>query len=319
MPEIDFLSQVAAKTGTKRKTKCLVTGGAGFIGSNLVDALVSRGNEVVVIDNLAIGKRENINSEAAFFELDITDFEAIKDLFAGMDYVFHLAAMPRVQYSIENPIHSHRVNVMGTLNVLAAAKKAGVRRVIFSASSSAYGPQDVLPWVETMRANPISPYGLQKYVSEIYCRLFSQIYGLPTVCLRYFNVYGPRQSAEGAYAPVMATFFKQKINGQDLTIIGDGEQTRDYTHVADVVRANILAANSQKIGRGEVINIGRGRNVSVNEIAELIGGSKKYLPPRHEVRHSLADNKKAEELLDWESTMNLEDWIIERKRELGLE
>lgn len=319
MQEIDSISQFIAEPAARKKTKCLITGGAGFIGSNLVDALISRGNEVIVIDNLALGKRENVHSGAIFHELDITDFDSIKDIFADVDYVFHMAAMPRIQYSIDNPFHSHEVNVKGTLNVLIAAKEAGVRRLVYSASSSAYGPQEILPWVETMQTNPISPYGLQKYMGEIYCRLFSQIHGLQTVSLRYFNVYGPRQSDKGAYAPVMATFFKQILNGEELTVLGDGEQTRDYTHVADVVRANILAANSQRVGKGEVINIGRGHNRSINEVVEMMGGPKKYLPPRHEVKHSLADNRKAKELLNWEPVMNLEDWIIERKRELGLE
>jgi len=302
----------------KRKTRCLVTGGAGFIGSNLVDELIARGNEVIVIDNLVTGKIENLNPLAEFHEIDIRDFEAIKPLFEGVDYVFHIAALPRVQPSIEDPLTFHTVNVNGTLNVLKASADAKVKKVIFSSSSSIYGNQEKMPLKEDMPVNPISPYALQKYLGELYCRLFSQIYGLPTVSLRYFSVYGKRQPLEGAYRLVLGIFIDQRLKNEPMTITGDGEQQRDFTGVADVVRANILAANSPKVGQGEVINIGRGKNHSVNEVARIIGGPTINIAARLEPRITLADNSLANELLGWESTINLPEWLQDYKREMGL-
>ena len=190
--------------------RVIVTGGAGFIGSHLVDALIERGDEVLVIDNLSTGKRENINPRARFFKRDICRFWSMRSLFESVDYVFHLAALPRVQYSIENPEETHEVNVSGSLNVLLAAKDGGVKRVIYSASSSAYGDQKKMPLRENMPAAPKSPYGLQKYVGEIYCKTWSEVYGLETVSLRYFNVYGSRINFEGAYALVIGKFLKQR-------------------------------------------------------------------------------------------------------------
>ncbi len=301
------------------KARCLVTGGAGFIGSNLVDELVARGNEVIIIDNLAIGKRENVNPKAKFYEADIRNLNAIKPLFEGVDYVFHLAALPRVQPSILDPVGAHEVNLNGTLNVLVASRDAKVKRVIYSASCSAYGDQEEMPLRENMPTNPMSPYAMQKYMGERYCQLFSKLYDLPTVALRYFNVYGKRQSLEGAYALVLGIFIRQRLAGEPLTITGDGEQRRDFTGVNDVVRANILAANSPKVGQGEVINIGRGRNHSVNEIARIIGGPTVNIASRIEPREALADNSLARELLGWEPTINLPDWLEEYKKEMGLE
>ncbi|OHA06852.1 MAG: hypothetical protein A2934_00630, partial [Candidatus Sungbacteria bacterium RIFCSPLOWO2_01_FULL_47_10] len=244
-----------------KKTKIIVTGGAGFIGSTLVDELIAGGSsDVHVIDNLVAGKRENIHPKANFHELDIRDFDAIAPVFAGARFVFHLAALPRVQPSILDPRTTHDVNVTGTLNVLVAARDAKVKRVIYAASSSTYGDQDELPLREGMDARPKSPYALQKYEGELSCRLFSEIYGLETVSLRYFNVYGPRASSGGAYALVISIFLNQRKNGEPMTIVPDGKQSRDFTHVRDIVRANILAAESSKVGRGEVINIGGGKN-----------------------------------------------------------
>src|SRR3989338_4109508 len=270
--------------------KIVVTGGAGFIGSHLVDALVERGFKVHVIDNLSAGKKENVNKKAVLHIADIRNLKEIKPIIRGADYVFHLAALPRVQYSIENPEETHDVNVSGTLNVLFAAKDGGVKRVIYSASSSAYGDQKRMPLLENMPAAPKSPYGLQKYIGELYCRLFSEVYGLPTVSLRYFNVYGPRFNPEGPYALVIGKFILQRKLGQPLTITGDGKQTRDFTHVSDVVRANLLAMESKKVGRGESINIGAGNNQSIHHIAELIGGPVELISARFEPRHTLADN-----------------------------
>ncbi len=290
--------------------KILVTGGAGFIGSNLVDELVRQNHQVLVIDNLSNGKKENVNRKAKFYKADITNIKQIRPIFKRVDYVFHLAALPRVQFSIEHPIESDAVNVRGTLNVLVASADAGVRRVIYSASSSAYGDQKTMPLKESFLANPKSPYGLQKYIGELYCKIWSEVYGLPTVCLRYFNVYGYRQSHEGAYALVIAKFLKQKLSGQMMTITGDGKQTRDFTNVKDVVRANVLAMRSRKVGMGEVINIGAGKNQSILHVARLIGGPVKFIPARFEPRDTLADNKLAYKLLGWRPVVKIKDGIM---------
>ena len=298
--------------------KCLVTGGAGFIGSNLVDTLVERGDEVIIIDNLTTGKKENLNPKAKFHQEDIRNLEEIKPLFNGIDYVFHFAAFPRVQPSIEDPVTANDINLNGTLNVLVAARDAKVKKVIYSASSSAYGNQEKMPLTEDMPAHPLSPYGLQKYVGELYCKLFSEIYGLPTVCLRYFNVYGKRQALTGAYCLVMGIFVNQRLKGEPMTITGTGENRRDYTSVIDVARANILAAESAKVGRGEAINIGRGHNFSTNELAALIGGPTAHIEPRIEPKVTLADNSLAKELLGWQPTVNLPEWLEGYKKEMGL-
>lgn len=289
----------------------IVTGGAGFIGSNLVDALVKEGYEVHVIDNLVAGKRENINNKAKLHVIDIRNSEKLIPIFKNAKYVFHLAALPRVQYSIGHPVETNDVNVTGTICVLEAARKAKVERFVYSASSSAYGDQPITPLCEEMTPAPKSPYGLQKYIGELYCRIWSEIYGLKTVSLRYFNVYGLRQSEKGAYALVIAKFFKQKRQNKPMTITGDGKQTRDFTNVRDVVRANILAARSRKVGNGEIINIGGGRNISMNKIAEIIGGSVAYIPARLEPHDTLADITRAGKFLDWKPTINIEQGIRE--------
>ena len=300
-----------------KNKRAVVVGGAGFIGSNLTDALIEQGWDVDVIDNLSGGKRENINSQANFHELDIRSYESIAPVMVGADVVFHLAALPRVQYSIDFPAETHDVNVNGTLNVFLAAKEGGVKKVVYSASSSAYGDQPVLPLHEDMKPAPLSPYGLHKYVGEHYARVFNEVYNLPTVSLRYFNVYGPRLSADGAYALVMGVFLSRKKAGLPLSITGDGEQTRDFTHVRDVVRANILAALSENVGKGEAINIGAGNNVTMNELAKLFGGPVVHIPARAETRHTLADNTKARELLGWTPEVELEDGVAELLREWG--
>ncbi|OGG48788.1 hypothetical protein A3G63_02880 [Candidatus Kaiserbacteria bacterium RIFCSPLOWO2_12_FULL_52_8] len=298
----------------KLNKKVVVTGGAGFIGSHLAAALLGEGYMVAVVDNLSGGKREKVPEGASFFEQDINDTKALTSIMAGAEFVFHLAALPRVQYSMEHPIETNKANVDGTISVLKVAQDVGVVRVIYSASSSAYGDQEIMPLTEDMPAHPKSPYGLQKYIGELYCRLFSEVYGLPTVSLRYFNVYGPGASAEGAYALVIAKFLRQRTQGQSMTITGDGTQTRDFTHVRDVVRANLLAAESDRVGKGEVINIGAGHNVSVNRVAELIGGSTERVAARLEPHDTLADNQKAKELLGWEPSVRFEDGIAELKQ-----
>jgi len=298
--------------------KALVTGGAGFIGSNLVDDLIDKNYEVIVIDNLLTGKEGNLNSKAAFYNLDIRDLKAIKPLFIEVDYVFHLAALARVQPSIEDPILFNDINSNGTLNVLVASREANIKKFVYSSSSSIYGNQEIMPMNEHMLPDPISPYALQKYIGELYCRLFSEIYNLPTVSLRYFNVYGKRQALEGAYCLVMGIFVNQRLHNRPMTITGDGEQRRDFTSVIDVVKANILAAKSGDVRNGEIINIGNGKNYSVNEVAEMIGGPVVNILPRIEPRETLANNSLAKKLLDWEPSISLPAWLKNYKKEVGL-
>ena len=286
-----------------QRERVVVTGGVGFIGSHLCRALEEQ-FEVLNVD-IQTG-------------IDILNTNKLKKLFSNIKFVFHAAALPRVQYSLEHPEETHKINVQGTLSVLVAAKDARVGRVIYSASSAAYGDQDTMPLRENMSAHPKSPYGLQNYVGELYCRLFSEVYGLSTVSLRYFNVYGPGASSEGAYALVIAKFIQQRLDGMPMTITGDGTQTRDFTHVQDVVRANLLAATSSSVGNGEVINIGAGRNASVNRVAELIDGPVEHIPPRLEPHDTLADNAKAKELLGWEPRVSLEEGIAELRQLHGL-
>jgi len=299
-----------------KNKKVVVVGGAGFIGSNLVDELVAREFDVHVIDNLIAGKKENVNKKATLHVLDITDLSSIKPVIKDAWWVFHLAALPRVQYSIEHPSKTSDVNVIGTVNVLIAAHQGKVGKVVYSASSSAYGDQDIMPLTEDMLAQPKSPYGLQKYVGELYARVWSEVYGLSTVSLRYFNVYGKRQDPDGAYALVIGKFLKQRSLDEPLTITGDGEQTRDFTHVSDVVTANILAAESNKVGKGEVINVGAGRNISINNIAKIIGGPVEHLEKRLEPHDTRADNTLARSLLGWVPKVSIEEGIDALKKEI---
>lgn len=287
----------------------LVTGGAGFIGSNLVERLIKDGHRVAILDNLSTGKRENLCKDAEFFELDISNLDAIKPIFENKDVIFHVAALPRLTRSIEDPASTFRSNVTGTLNVLLAARGAGVKRVVYSASSSAYGFQNKLPLSEDMPPKPVNPYGLSKYTGEELCAQFTNFYGLDTISLRYFNVYGPRMDVEGDYATVIGKFLRLKREGKPLTIIGDGKQTRDFTHSSDVVEANVLASQIGK-GVGGVVNIGAGDNHSVQEIADIIGGEHIYIPERlAEVRDTLADISKAKRILGWEPRVSLRDGI----------
>jgi UDP-glucose 4-epimerase len=301
----------------EQKKKVVVVGGAGFIGSHLTDALVAAGHDVHVIDNLVAGKKENVNTGATLHVLDIRNLDDISPVIAGADYVFHLAALPRVQYSIDNPQEAHDTNINGTLNVFLAAKSGGVGRVVYSASSSAYGDQETMPLHEDLPTRPLSPYGLQKYVGEHYARVFNEVYGLSTVSLRYFNVYGARLDPNGAYALVIGKFLKQRGDGGPITITGDGEQTRDFTHVRDVVRANMLAAESPNVGKGEVMNIGAGRNSTINRIAQLIGGEVTHVPARLEPKHTLASYARAKALIGWEPQVRVEEGIAELLTEWG--
>ncbi len=294
--------------------KIIVTGGAGFIGSHIVDMLIERGYEVHIVDNMSAGEKANINPKAIMHEVDIRDYEKLFPIFEGVEYVFHHAAFPQVEYSIRNPIETNEINVNGLLNVLEACRVNKVKRLMFASSSAVYGDQEILPLIETMDPNPLSPYGAHKYIGEIYCKLYSTIYGVETVSFRYMNVFGPRQSATGSYASVIPRFIEFKKQNQPMTIVGDGEQTRNFVHVSDVVNANLLAMESDKVGNGEVINIGSEDQYSVNKIAELLGGESVHIEPRIEPRASSADNTRARELLGWEPKVALEEGLEELKK-----
>lgn len=301
--------------------KMLVTGGAGFIGSNLVDQLILENNEVHVIDNFISGKKENCNSKAIYHKLDISNVDNIDNLskiFENVDTIFHCAALARVQPSIIDPLKYEINNTLGTMNVLKSANNANVRRLVYSASSSVYGPTNNLPSKESDPVNPISPYANQKLYGELCCKMFSKVYGIETVSLRYFNVYGERQNLGGAYATVVGIFINQLQKRESLTINGNGNQRRDFTYVGDIVNANILAACSKKIGKGESINIGSGKNISINELAKMIGGPTIYQDPVNEPFANLADIQKAKKLLDWEPFMDLNSWIEKYKNQKGI-
>jgi nucleoside-diphosphate-sugar epimerase len=258
------------------------------------------------VDNFTTGKRAQLNPAAELIEADIRNLKSILPAFAGVDCVFHTAALPRVPLSIEQPIETHMVNVVGTLNVLTAARDQKVRRLVYSGSSSVYGDQPALPLREDMPPNPLNPYALQKLAGEIYTRMFHTFYGMQTLTLRYFNVFGPRMATEGAYVTVISVFMRARREGKDLTIHGDGEQTRDFTHVSDVVRAN-LAAMDCEVADGRAINVGQGNNVSVNWVAKMIGGRTRSLPPRPgDARHTLADLTQARTVLGWRPQVTTE-------------
>ena len=292
---------------------CLVTGGLGFIGSHLVDGLLMEGHDVIIVDNFSTGKFQH--AFISTHNVDISDYTALSTLFDfyTIDYIFHTAALPKVQFSIENPIKTNVANIVGTLNILELAKLNRVKRVIYSSSSSVYGNTDIIPIREDCPVSPMSPYALQKLVGEYYCQLYYDLYKLETVSLRYFNVYGNRMPETGAYCSVLSTFLKQRREGKKLSIVPDGNQKRDFTFVGDVVAANIAAMEIAP-GKGEVINIGSGVNYSVNEIAKLIGGETEFIPPRVEPKETLADNSLAHKLLSWGPTMTVEKWLEEIER-----
>jgi UDP-N-acetylglucosamine/UDP-N-acetyl-alpha-D-glucosaminouronate 4-epimerase len=284
----------------------LVTGGAGFIGSNLVDALIASGMRVRVLDNLVTGRRDYLNASAEWIDADICDATSIGGAFDGVDTVFHVAALPRIPLSIAKPVETHMTNVVGTLNVLIAARDSKVRRVVYSGSSSVYGDQKTMPLNESMAPNPLNPYALQKYVGEQYTRMFHLLFAMQTLTLRYFNVYGPRMASEGSYVTVIAAFMHARREGRPLEIHGSGEQTRDFTHVSDVVRANQLAADCATAD-GRAINIGRGGNVSVNHIASMFGGAVIRRDGRAgDMRDTLADRSMAAEVLGWHPTVSID-------------
>lgn len=299
--------------------KVLVTGGAGFIGSNLADELIAQGSEVTILDNLITGFRENldeITGSFEFIEADLNDSSALKKALDGVEIVFHEAALPSVPRSIDNPLETHKACTDGTFNLLVEAKDAGVKRLIYAASSSAYGDQPTLPKVETMRPEPLSPYAAAKLTGEYNCGVFSHVYGLETLCLRYFNVFGPRQNPSSAYSGVISRFIDALMKGETPTIYGDGEQSRDFTYIANVVAANISAANTNK-GIGQVMNVANGERVSLNALLDslkTITGNDdveaEYLPARTgDVIHSQADNSKAVEWLGYSKLVGLEEGL----------
>ena len=307
-----------------KNKKIVVTGGAGFIGSNLSEEL-ARENEVVIIDNFVTGKRENIadiikEKNLNLVEDTVTNLELLQRVFNGVDYVFHEAAIPSVPRSVEDPVASNNANINGTLNVLIAARDNNVKKVVYASSSSVYGDTPTSPKVETMKPTPLSPYAITKLAGEYYCKVFYEIYGLKTTSLRYFNVYGPKQDPLSEYAAVVPRFMTRVLEGKPPVIYGDGEQTRDFTFIKDVVLANILVAVSKK-ANGEAINIAGGKRITVNDLAvmiiEMLDGKQKpeYANPRKgDIRHSLADISKAKRLLDYQPMYDLKKGLHETCR-----
>lgn len=297
---------------------CLVSGGAGFIGSHLVEALLAQGEQVRVLDNLASGRLDNLAAamdQIQFIEGDIRDETAVQRAMAGVDYVFHLAAIVSVPQSMAQPTETERVNTIGTLTVLQAARTAGVRRVVFSSTCAIYGDEPTLPKTEAMVPSPKSPYAISKLSAEQYCRLFNQAFGLETVVLRYFNVYGPRQDPASPYSGVISIFIDRMSSGEPVTIFGDGEQTRDFVSVSDVVQANLLAAVKPEAG-GQLFNIGTGRGVSINHVFDSLsqilgyGSRPDYQAARPgDVRHSYAEVSQARTVLNWRSRLNIEQGL----------
>ena len=293
--------------------KALVTGGAGFIGSHVVDALISRGDEVICVDDVSAPQNDTFywNDSATNIRADIR--ELYQSLYDGVDVVFHLAARSRIQPTVNSPSECFSVNVLGTQKVLECSRLAGVKRVVYSASSSYYGHASKPPFVENAPKGCATPYSLSKWQGEEICELYTKIYGLSTVSLRYFNVYGPREPLKGEYAPVMGLFMRQKSAGLPMTIVGDGEQRRDFTHISDAVEANLLAAENLHVTGP--INIGTGRNYSINDLATMIGGDRQYVPKRvGETRETLANNLRARKELGWIPKVSLKDYLNEKLR-----
>ena len=291
--------------------KALVTGGAGFIGSHIVDALISRGDEVICIDDESAPQNNKFywNDSAINVIDDIRNIS--QDLFRGVDVVFHLAARSRIQPTVNNPSECFSVNIIGTQHLLERSRLAGVKRFVYSASSSYYGHASKPPFLEYAPKGCATPYSLSKWQGEEVCDLYTKLYGLSTISLRYFNVYGPREPLKGEYAPVMGLFMRQKEAGQPMTIVGDGKQRRDFTHINDAVDANLLAA--EKINVTGPVNIGTGRNYSINDLATMIGGDRQYFPERvGETRETLANNMRAREELGWTPKINLETYLNEK-------
>ena len=297
--------------------KILVTGGAGFIGSNLTEALLKKGCVVRVLDNFSTGKRENLifdkkHPSLEIIEGDICDLKTCQKAVRKVDYVFHQAALPSVQRSIEDPEASNAINVGGTLNILLAARDEKVKRVVYASSSSIYGDTPTLPKHEEMNPSPLSPYALQKYVGEQYCRLFHQLYGLDTISLRYFNIFGPKQDPNSLYSAVIPKFIDALIHDHPPTIFGDGKQSRDFTYIENVVRANLLAMSARRL-HGEAVNVACGKRTSLNRLfnilKEILGSAQSPIyeePRKGDVRHSLADIRKAKEVINYAPIREIE-------------
>jgi UDP-glucose 4-epimerase len=296
----------------------LVTGGAGFIGSNTVEELVRRGHGVVVLDDLSSGKEDNlaeVRSKITFMKGSITDIEVVQKAMVQADYVIHLAARTSVPRSVKDPVDTNRINVDGTLNVLVAARDNKVKRIVFAASSSAYGDTSTLPKSEDMQPVPISPYGVSKYVGELYAQTFGRCYGLENVCLRYFNIFGPRQDPDSPYSGVLSRFSTAFLDSASPVVFGDGEQTRDFTFVENAVQANLLACEAPSAS-GRTFNIGTGHAVSLNQVLQMLGKTSgktletKYEPPRDgDIRDSLADIRLAREFLGYEPAVLFEEGL----------
>ena len=300
-------------------TRALVTGGAGFIGSNLANELIRQGAKVRIIDNFVTGNRHNLEEIAGdfdFIEGDLNDDAALKPAIADVDVVFHEAALPSVPRSVDNPRETHQACVNATFNLLVNAKESGVRRVVYAASSSAYGDQPTLPKMETMAPDPLSPYAAAKLMGEYYCRVFNRVYGIETLSLRYFNVFGPRQDPSSTYSGVISRFIDALMKGTTPVIYGDGEQTRDFTYIENVVDANIRAAQTSS-GIGNVMNVANGEKVSLNQLLETLKTitgkpevTAEYLPERKgDVKHSQADNARAVEWLGYTKLVDLDEGL----------
>lgn len=293
--------------------KALVTGGAGFIGSNLVDKLIEKGYEVICVDNESSDGHDRFywNPNSKNYKIDICDYGSIEPLFKQVDYVFHLAAEARIMNCIEDPIQAVKSNVLGTTNVLQASRANNIKRVVYSSTSSAYG-KNTTPNHESQPDDCLNPYSVSKVAGEKLCSMYTDLFGLPTIIFRYFNIYGNRQPTKGQYAPVLGIFLRQLSKGEPLTIVGDGTQRRDFTNVCDVVEANITAATKDIESRlfGTVFNIGTGENYSVLEIADMISLNHKFLEKRPgEMKETLADINKAKQFLGWKPSIGLKDWI----------
>jgi UDP-glucose 4-epimerase len=291
--------------------KFLVTGGAGFIGSNMVDFLINHGHNVIVVDNLTTGKKENINPLCEFHNMDLYK-ENINELLVNVDYVIHMAAIPNVQQSIDQPLYTTEHNLSATIRLLNSIRKfPNIKKLVFSSTSAIYGNPIKFPVDETLPSNPLSPYGLQKLCSEQYIKMFTELYGINAVCLRYFNVFGNRMTSEGAYKSVISVFMGQYNEGKPLTITNDGNQRRDFINVNDVVMANYLSCLNDT-GNFDIFNVGYGENISVNEIADYFNIETTYIGYRIEPKETLCDNKKIKNKLGWSPSISVGDWLTNK-------
>jgi len=291
--------------------KFLVTGGAGFIGSNMVDFLINHNHDVIVVDNLTTGKKDNLNPKSEFYNIDLYK-ENINDLLVNVDYVIHMAAIPNVQQSIDQPLFTTEHNLSATIRLLNSIRKfPNIKKLVFSSTSAIYGNPIKFPVDESLPSNPLSPYGLQKLCSEQYIKMFTELYGINAVCLRYFNVFGNRMTSEGAYKSVISVFMGQYNEGTPLTITNDGNQRRDFINVNDVVMANYLSCINDT-GSFDIFNVGYGENISVNEIANYFNSETTYIGNRIEPKETLCDNTKIKNKLGWSPSISVGDWLTNK-------